>query len=803
MGITYSMASKAAKIAPLFFILLIAFSATTFMPAAMTGNLATATPQVNADRAPLTPGPWINSSSAYADYNGHIGESISNYTFTSGIQAGYIVTASLTNSPNSAHTYSNVTVIPREFFTNATMSQLKGIWFNISIATGNVIQWSGGSGSNSYPMFLYVPAVKDLKIGDTVLILTPFNIVPQTFTANHTETILGVSTTELVASWNITTPETGAPAYTIEYIGAADLWISNDSNALMMRMIGHESDYMYNTDDLSIWFDHQTQMSFEIAYPLTNIMTLVLKSIPSSVVGWMSPGKYIQYNLQGSGYIAASINLHNGTTWALPGNTQFRATVSANVTLKVTRGASAWVDPWNTTIYAWVVHVMVNNTQLLLPDLDRTIKYFNQTLKLSVDYPQAVTEIESMFSPFNHTGLVADTWFLVDNATGTMLWPGVNLGALSTISSLNASIITSSLGSLLSKGLGLQILSYFAQSILYQGWTVSNPVSTQSLGFTSEGPDYAYTQTTSISAHASITDVGTTYLKFPGGGGGHCWQLQPSVNVQITESTILNRTAVTLPYGSAFDYLMNNGTFSLTSGSNSYMDIERTTGFPVGMDLALNFTYSGQAQQSPFWDMSAGLTVFVDLSMSVPKTNIWFSNPPVTLIVFGGNVTTPPGYFGQYGFDVWMSGASNVTVTSSVSPPPDANATVPGTLPFCYLDVKGIPTGGAGSAIILYVYYNRTKVTLLGLNENGLKLYVWNTSNSTWSALQTTHLVINSTTGVLFAVLPHLSYFAVLGSAPTGGGGAIPSTDILIVAVVVIVALAAVVLTRRRRGGVK
>jgi hypothetical protein len=167
------MVSKAAKIAPLFFILLIACSAIAYAPAAMTRNPVTTTPQVDVDRAPLLPGTWISNSSAYANYNGHIGESSSNYSYTSGNQVSLIVNATLTNSPNGGLTSSNVTVIPRDFFTDATISQLQGIWFNISTSTGNVIQSSKGSGPLSCPMFLYVPAVQHLKIGNTISILHP------------------------------------------------------------------------------------------------------------------------------------------------------------------------------------------------------------------------------------------------------------------------------------------------------------------------------------------------------------------------------------------------------------------------------------------------------------------------------------------------------------------------------------------------------------------------------------------------------------------------------------------------------
>jgi hypothetical protein len=466
--------------------------------------------------------------------------------------------------------------------------------------------------------------------------------------------------------------------------------------------------------------------------------------------------------------------------------------------MKVDRGTTAWVDPWNSTRYVWVVHLMLNNTKLLLPDLRRSIQYLNQTLHLPVPYPEAADQVISILSPFNHTGKVADTWFLVDNETGIMLWPGIHLGALNTF----IPGASSDLGDLVSQGLGLEILSYFAQSVLYQGWSIGNPLSTQTIPPTTH-TNPVYAETLSGHAVASITAVGTTYLNFPGGGGGHCWQIKPNVNVQISISTMLNRSYLGYPYvgiSTPLDYLVRNTTFSL--GSTGYIDIERTSGFPLEFDVKTSFNMTGQAQALPYFWLSDNFKVFIELSAKVPKTNIWFSNPPVHLIAgAGGNATTPPGYFGDYGFDIWTNGAGNVTVTSSASQPPETLGPPAGTLPFIYLNVDGFKLPGS-TQVILYVYFNRTKVLNLGIDENTLKIYVWNTTLSDWSALQTTHLDINATHGVLFAVLPHFSYFAVLGSPPASGGG-IPTIVILIAAAAVVIVLAAVVYMKKGKGGVK
>jgi hypothetical protein len=202
----------------------------------------------------------------------------------------------------------------------------------------------------------------------------------------------------------------------------------------------------------------------------------------------------------------------------------------------------------------------------------------------------------------------------------------------------------------------------------------------------------------------------------------------------------------------------------------------------------------------PYYWFTSYIDVSLDLSIKVPKTNIWFSNPPVNLILgAGGNATSPDSTFGAYGFDVWTNGADDVVVTSSASAPPDSTSPPSGTLPFVYLDVQGVMLPGS-TQIILYVFYNRTRVQALHIDENSLRLYTFNTTTHIWDALQTTHLTLNSTHGVLFAVLPHLSYFAVLGTSAGAGIGGIPTLYIIIAAVAVIGVLAAVVFMRRGKG---
>jgi hypothetical protein len=167
------------------------------------------------------------------------------------------------------------------------------------------------------------------------------------------------------------------------------------------------------------------------------------------------------------------------------------------------------------------------------------------------------------------------------------------------------------------------------------------------------------------------------------------------------------------------------------------------------------------------------------------------SSSEVTLIVgTGGNCSTPSSYFAQNGFSVTTHGASNVTLQCSVAPPPGTGAPPSGTSGYSYLSVHGNLSTGS-TAVILYVFYNRTKVQSLHLDESTLAIYVWNATTASWQALTTTHLVINATTGCLFATLPHFSYFAVLGSspAPSGVSPVILVTAVAVIAVIVVLAL--------------
>lgn len=135
-------------------------------------------------------------------------------------------------------------------------------------------------------------------------------------------------------------------------------------------------------------------------------------------------GKYIQYDIQGSAGIDLQLTNNTGATsvvYKLPGSTTFNAVVSSNITLKIDRGTTAYVDPWGNSTYVWLLHLMLNNTQILLPDFKRTVDYLNTTFGMPKD---KAYDALAQLSTFNRTGLVAETWLIVDNRSGIMFWQG-------------------------------------------------------------------------------------------------------------------------------------------------------------------------------------------------------------------------------------------------------------------------------------------------------------------------------------------------------------------------------------------
>jgi hypothetical protein len=771
-----------AKFLPLLLILVLTLAPLTFAPSAAANSNASPTSSSNA--------PWIPDSSKYASYNGHFSsyEYISSNPISNNTDV--ILVAGLAVSTSAS--YSNLSLSLSEFFTGKAIAGISGLWYKLVTSTGNVADSSGHNSSlNGVPCMFYLPTATSLKLNNKVSISTPFYGKPIVFTVNKTETVLGIQTIQLLNETHLYW-DGGSHSEWLDISVA--LWISNDSNGLLMRIEGSSADSWY---DSSMNGNSHVDVSMQVFQ--TNILTLTLPPMPSTqAVPWMRPGRSIQYNLQGSGWIDPKVgNESSNTVWQLPGSSLFRCTVSSNVTMKVERATTGYVDPWRSTRWIWVVHVMLNNTQILLPDFWRSVDYINTTFNANIPRT-AVNELLSNIAQFNKTGLVAETYFLVDNATGLIIASGSPLPSYPP-----PAFNSSDLGSSLELGYELLVLQYVGQTYLNSGSSWNNRTQIHTPYTRSD----AYVQQKlDFDVNASARVLGTEYLAFSGGGGGNCWKLANSVNATFSATSLYNKTG---PYQLPSSDTAVNGT--IKGATSGYVDIERYSGFPLKFQQHISVNATGKVHEGLTKTYNFTVGFALDLSALVPRSNIMWMSYETLHLVLGAHENGSYGGFNQYGFQVTLNGANDtdVEITGSASAPPDTGAPPSGSQSLIYLNIKGTLVPGT-NVITIYVFINRTKALSLGLDEYSLRLWTWNSTSGNWEQIKdptghpaSSYVYINATTGCIVGYLYHLSYFAVLGSPSTTAPGGISTTLILIAAVAIIAVVAVVVLLRRRKGGVK
>nr|MDO8134898.1 ABC transporter substrate-binding protein [Candidatus Njordarchaeum guaymaensis] len=290
---------------------------------------------------------------------------------------------------------------------------------------------------------------------------------------------------------------------------------------------------------------------------------------------------------------------------------------------------------------------------------------------------------------------------------------------------------------------GHQINSSFCKWVVYDGFTV------QELGFNMQHPIFG-------------TGLGTP--------------------VGMANASRAAEAAKHMRRGIEYLFLKDTILKNMTHGYGTYgvaTSVPRATWFFNNQIVLRNDTVLNQRLLAIKEFEAAGYHFYVDLTRT------------------GINATTPSWCFGQYGFLIRTSGADNVSVIFFALAPSGIGTPPPGKLPLVYLDIHGVRLEGSNE-IILYVYYNVTLCVQLGIDENSLALYIWNSTATSWSALPSTHLSLNSTHGLVFAVAPHISYFAVFGTLPRGGG--IGYIEIIAIGAVVVVGVVAAVIFLRRRG---
>jgi hypothetical protein len=161
-------------------------------------------------------------------------------------------------------------------------------------------------------------------------------------------------------------------------------------------------------------------------------------------------------------------------------------------------------------------------------------------------------------------------------------------------------------------------------------------------------------------------------------------------------------------------------------------------------------------------------------------------------------MSTTSEFFAQYGFGIVTNG-TNVVVIGLSGLPSGTSAPPNGMITFVCFEMTGELTPG-GYVAAIYLYYNRTRVSELGLNESTLALYTWNPTLSEWDTVPVTRSTINATCGLLTAYVTHFSYFAVFGSPPSSGRGIELMTILMIVATlaVILVIIAALVYLKKK-----
>jgi hypothetical protein len=123
--------------------------------------------------------------------------------------------------------------------------------------------------------------------------------------------------------------------------------------------------------------------------------------------------------------------------------------------------------------------------------------------------------------------------------------------------------------------------------------------------------------------------------------------------------------------------------------------------------------------------------------------------------------STTPEFYEQYGFGIVTNGR-NMVLTGLLSQPPDTGAPPKRMMPFVCFEMSGELPPGRHAAVV-FLFYNRTRVYELGLNERTLSLYTWDSVRSKWDIIPVRHVFINATCGLLIAHVKHFSYFAVFG----------------------------------------
>jgi hypothetical protein len=99
--------------------------------------------------------------------------------------------------------------------------------------------------------------------------------------------------------------------------------------------------------------------------------------------------------------------------------------------------------------------------------------------------------------------------------------------------------------------------------------------------------------------------------------------------------------------------------------------------------------------------------------------------------------------------------------------------------------------------VTMRIYYTHDQLSAAGLDENSLKIYYWNSTNSNWEAADT-H--VNTSEHYAWTTISHLSTWALLGQPAQSifGQSWFQMTIVAIVVIVVIIVAAALLLRKKK-----
>ena len=102
-----------------------------------------------------------------------------------------------------------------------------------------------------------------------------------------------------------------------------------------------------------------------------------------------------------------------------------------------------------------------------------------------------------------------------------------------------------------------------------------------------------------------------------------------------------------------------------------------------------------------------------------------------------------------------------------------------------------------GLIFVLKIYYHKSELKTLEIDENSLKIYYWNEEKHEWLPLES---VINKDEGYVKAVVDHLTYFALIGEPqPDVWQTPIPLWITLVITLILLLTCVAVYITSRKR----